>query len=333
MLLYSLTAAVFAGLEIMLALGLNLQYGLTGMFNLSYIMYMAFGAYMTAVLVLPPAKAPFSFYILGSQLPFPVALLGAMLVAGVVAALVGVIIVGRRVRAEYFLIVSLVIASEAAQLIAQDRSLFNGFDGLFGVAAPFPQNFTSLETGLAFVALVVVGAGATLLVAEVIRRSGYGRMLRAIRDDEVAALAFGVNVFRARLTIYVVGAVIAAAAGSITMVYVGAFSTAGWTVGETILALTCVIAGGSGNNWGTTIASVLLVGLIIDIVMQLLIPLLPGMGANPSIVALSQVIVANLLLLAVLRWRPQGLFPERVRRMANVAGGAPMDERGRGSQS
>lgn len=323
MLLYVLVAATFAGLQVILSLGLNLQYGLTGMLNLSYIMYMGVGAYFTAVLILPPSKLPFSSYILGAHLPFPVAMVGSMAAAGLIAFVIGVLVLGRRIRTEYFLIVTLVVASVAAQVISQDRGIFNGFDGVYGVPEPFGSNLSSLSLALAFVALVVVVAGIVLFVCEVIRRSGYGRMLRAIREDETAAQAFGVNVFRARLTVYVLGSVIAAAAGSVTMVYVGAFSTSGWTVGETILALTVVIVGGSGSNWGTTLGALLLVGVVIDIGMQLLIPLIPGVGANPNVIGLGQLVFVNLLLLAALRWRPSGLLPERVKRMRESQAVAP----------
>jgi len=295
----------------MLALGMNVLWGYDGLLNLSYIVYYAFGAYVTGTLMLPKASPPTTYYILGLHLPFvPAAVIG-LAASGVLAALVGWLFLGSRLRPEYFPIVTLVAASAALQFVSQDQPLFNGFGGLIAIPQPFGASLSPTAYGILFLMLVFAVVAITAAFCGVLRRSGLGRQMRAVREDSLAASAYGINVFRTKMKAHVIGGVISAAAGILTIVYVGAFAPSGWSIGETIVALSCVFIGGSGNNIGAMVGAAIVV-VVFNEGTQLLLPLVPGLSSSSAIIAEVQPVALNLLVIVVLRWRQQGLVPEHV---------------------
>jgi ABC-type branched-subunit amino acid transport system permease subunit len=322
---FALTVLTYVGFQVILTLGLNIQFGVAGLLNLAYIVFMAVGAYVTAVLMLPPAQPPFTHYILGLRWPFPLAMIVGILAASLVAAALGAIALGPRLRKEYLAIATLVSAAAIAQAVSQFRDLFNGFQGLINIPQAFGSDWDPTLYGFAFLVLVAAVALVVFLLAERIRSFPLGRTLRAIREDELAARSFGTDVYAMKLKAFVIGAAIAGAAGALTAVYVTAFTTSGWAIGETIVALTCVFVGGAGNNWGSLIGAFFVVA-VINQGLEVLVPLLPALPSDPSFTAVIQVILVNFLLILVLRWRPRGLLPERVIRLPehfrNVATGA-----------
>ncbi|MHB1940764.1 MAG: branched-chain amino acid ABC transporter permease [Candidatus Dormibacteria bacterium] len=320
---FLLTVLTYVGFQVILTLGLNIQFGVTGMLNLAYIVFMAVGAYVTAVVMLPPAQPPFTYYVLGLRWPFPVAMVLGVLAAGALAAVLGLVALGPRLRKDYLGIATLVTAAAIAQGVAQFRPLFNGFQGLIDIPQPFGSRWDPTFFDLAFLLLVSGVALVVFLLAERIRRSPMGRTLRAIREDEVAARAFGTNIYMMKLKAFVIGAMIAGAAGALTAVYVTAFTTSGWAVGETIVALTCVFIGGAGNNWGSLLGAFVVVA-VVNQGLEVLLPLLPAIPSDPSFIPVVQVMLVNLLLILVLRWRPRGLFPERVVKLPERFRSAPV---------
>ena len=311
MLDFLLTVLTYVGFQVILTLGLNIQFGITGLLNLSYIVFMAVGAYVTAVFMLPPDQPPFTYYVLGLHWPFPLAMIMGILAAGAVATVLGLAALGPRLRKDYLGIATLVAAAAIAQGVAQFRPLFNGFQGLIDIPQPFGTQLSPSTYDLGFLLLVSAVALMCFLLVERIRRSPMGRTLRTIREDEVAARAFGTNIYAMKLKAFVIGAMIAGAAGALTAVYVTAFTTSGWAVGETIVALTCVFIGGVGNNWGSLVGAFLVVA-VVNQGLEVVLPLLPAIPSDPSFVPVIQVMLVNLLLILFLRWKPRGLVPERV---------------------
>jgi branched-chain amino acid transport system permease protein len=301
---------IYACFQSILSLGLNVQYGLTGLLNLAYIGFMATGAYICAVVVLPKATlAVGTTYILGLHLPFFIGILAGMAGAGVLALVVGIVILGRKLEAEYFAILSLVIVVALSQVASQEAGIFNGIEGLISIPQPLvtslsSQGFEYFYLGIAFLCLAIV-----YVVCERLRRSPLGRTLRSIREDEVAAQVFGKNVFALKLRAFVIGAVVAGLGGSLTVLYVGAFAPSGWTVSETIFALTCVFVGGAGNMTGSVVASFFVV-LCVQSLQNI-----PGFAAHPGLLPQLQLMLIGLLLLGTLAFRPQGLLPERLARL------------------
>jgi branched-chain amino acid transport system permease protein len=193
-------------------------------------------------------------------------------------------------------------------IISQETRLFNGYNGVFGVAQPFndilqlpDQQYNLFFLGLCLVVLILV-----YLLLERIFWSPFGLVLRAIREDEVAAAAFGKSPYTARLKAYVLGGLIAGLAGSLLVSYLTAWNTDAWTPQETVLIFACIIIGGTANSRGAILGSFVVFGLILEGTRFL--PPIPGHPDAPSAI---RAIAIALVMLVFLRWRPQGLLPER----------------------
>jgi branched-chain amino acid transport system permease protein len=314
MLSFTLTVLTFVGFQMILASGMNVLWGMTGLLNLAYIVYYAFAAYITSVLMLPKAQPPITSYVLGLSLPFWLAALGGLVAAGILAAVVGTIFLGSRLQPMYFPIVTLVTASAAIQFVSQDQGLFNGFSGVISVPSPFPVSLSVTATAVWFVVLIFVIVGIVAAFCGVLRRSGLARRMRAVRDDEVAASAYGINVFTTKLKAHIIGGVISGAAGILTVAYAGAFSPSGWAIGETLVALSCVFVGGSGNQLGAMIGAAIVV-VIFSEGTQLALPYLPGISADSNVIAIGQPVALNALVIVILLLRPRGLIPEPLQRI------------------
>jgi len=308
---FTLTALIFLGFEIFLVLGLNLQFGMTGLLNLAFIMFYAAGAYTAGVLSGPPATPPSVVFIGGYNLPFYVGVLGGVAVAGVLSLIVGALSLGRGLRSSYFTIVTLVVGVVALQFVTQYQNLFDGSIGLLNIPLPFGGGLSSNGFTYLFLGVLASVVIVCIVLCEWLRRSPFGRLLRVIREDEVAAQVFGYNVFTTKLKVYVLGGMLSGLSGAFTIFYVGAFGPGGWSVGETLFALTCIFVGGAGSTWG-----VLLGAAMIELLFVQLTSLLPTIQSNPALISIGRGIAIPLLLLIVLRFRPQGLIPERVPKVA-----------------
>lgn len=259
---FALVILTFVGFQIILSLGLNLQWGVAGLLNLAYIGFMATGAYMTALVVMPKATlASGTNYILGLGWPSWAGILVGIAAAGVLALVVGVVVLGRRLEAEYFAILTLVIVIAMSTVLSGQANLVNGVEGLISVPPIFGASLSSTAFGLWFLLLLALLAAIVFVIAHRVQRSPFGRLSRAVREDESALQVFGKDPFRAKLKIFVLGSMIAGLAGALTVLYVGAFAPASWQVGETIFALSCIMVGGSGNMFGGALASAIIVTL------------------------------------------------------------------------
>ena len=310
MLAFTLTALIYIGVQSILSLGLNVQLGIAGLLNLVYIVFFAAGGYAAALMVLPRDDPPFITYILGLNQPFYVGIIVAGVVGGLLAAAVGAVALGRNLRADYFAVVSLVVAVAGSQVVAQTRGFVDGYQGLINIPQPFGQGLSPIAFTAVYLVVVVVMLLLTLLACEVLRRSAFGRTLRAIREDDVAAEVFGHNVFSMKLKAFTFGGVIAGIGGALLVLYVGAFNTAGWSVSETLFVITCLFVGGAGNNFGVIISTAVIVGLFNQGTQ-----LSPWFSNHPNLITEGRIIVVATLLLIVLRLRPRGLLPERRTRM------------------
>ena len=314
------SVAIFA----ILAIGLNVQWGWAGMLNLTYITFMAVGAYVSAGFTLgPPLYAHQQRYILSLNAPFAVGVAAGTIAAGVLGLIIGAIAL-RRLRSDYFAIVTLSLGLVVYQIVAQNRGLFGGQVGLFGIPPPWadilpltPEQYTFFYLGLCVVSL----AGVYLL-ARHLYRSPFGRTLRAIREDELAAKAFARNVFWFKLRAFVLGSMIAGFGGSLLAAFVGAFNPAGWTPGETFVLYTAVFLGGTGNNLGVVLGVLIFTGAISEATR--FIPPIPG---NPDANQALRGVVAGLIIILILRFRPQGLLPEPRDHDASLKPGGPPEHK------
>jgi len=307
MLEYLVSVGTLASITALISIGLNARWGLSGQLDLGYYLYVALGAYIDGVVTLPSAHTqPDVSYILGLHLPFVAGFAAAGLASGLLSLAVGSVAL-RNLRAEYFAIVTVATTIIGYTIISQYKPLFNGYNGLYGASQPFASALNLGVQGYQdfYLVLCVVVLAAVFVVAEALRRSPFGRAVKAVREDEIAAAAFGRNAYRLQLKAYVIGGVIAGLGGSLFMHYITAFNPASWSPLETFLLYGALLVGGTANNLGAVLGAVLVL-----IAFPQLTQLIPAIGSNSNAGPAVQNITVGVLIVAVLRFRSAGLLPE-----------------------
>lgn len=285
-----------------LCLGLNLQWGFTGLFNVGVAGFFAIGAYTSAILTGPPRPDAVG----GFDLPVLIGWLGGMLAAGVAALGVGWATL--RLRHDYLAITTFGIAV-TIQLVALNEEWLTG--GAFGIEAiprPLAAWFTSptqynlfyLGLTLALVALVFWGL-------ERLVRGPWGRLLRAIREDEVAAASLGKDVRTQRLIAFALGSAIMGLAGAHFATFMGFIAPESFLPVVTFQVWAMLILGGSGNNRGAVLGAILVWGLwsVAGVTVKALLP--PDLQVRGAAL---QVVLIGVVLAGVLLVRPRGLMGE-----------------------
>lgn len=277
---YFLDIAVTCGINVTLAVSLNLINGHTGQFSLGHAGFMAIGAYSAAVMTTNFGGTLLP--LVGGQtwLLFPLALY----VGGLMAAIAGLLVGGPslRLKGDYLAIVTLGFG-EIIRVILQNIDAVGGSRGLIGIPAYSTLFWTF---GLAAITIYVVWA---------LVNSTYGRGFLAVKDDEVAAEAMGLNTTRYKITAFVVGAFFAGMAGGIYAHFKQYIAPQGFDFNKSIEIVVMVILGGMGRNVGVIIAAVLL---------TLLTESLRKFGDY-------RMILYSLLIIGLMITRPQGLFTWR----------------------
>jgi branched-chain amino acid transport system permease protein len=297
---FFLTTALTYGL---MCLGLNLQWGQTGLFNVGVAGFAAIGAYASAMLTTPAGN-----HWGGYGLPIFVGWIGAMVASGLAAAIIGAITL--RLRADYLAITTFGIAI-VIQLFALNAQSVTG--GAFGIGF-IPRPFVSLaEHALAFdLANLALVAAVTLLVflaLERLVRSPWGRVLRAIREDETAARSLGKNSNRFRLQAFVLGSAVIGLAGAMQGHFIGFIAPENYLSAITFQVWAMLIIGGSGNNKGALLGAVLVWALwsASGAAMTEIFP--PEQQARAAAL---QIVAIGVLMAAILLLRPRGLLGEAV---------------------
>jgi len=292
------------------ALGLNVVWGWAGDFDLAFYGYVALGAYITIVLTvgqpIPPAQ-----FILGMQLPYLVAVVGAVVASSLLGLVIGLIAL-RNLRGIYFSIVTLGAVYVLYVVTSQYVPLFDGYNGVFGLFDPLGAFFNVSFTQYPAFFLVICLIAITLVILLMARISGsrFGLVLRALREDERAAAAFGRDIYTLKLRAYVLGAAIGGLSGSLLAAYLTAFNPSAWAPLEVIVLYSAVLVGGRGN-----IRGVLLGVVLMFILIQESTRFLPDVPGHPNVVPSLRLIAIGLILVLFLYFRPQGLIPERRRKV------------------
>jgi len=210
----------------------------------------------------------------------------------------------------------MLVLSLIATLVASNWvALVNGPAGLAVVPQPlFDQlGLSSLEYQWVYAAWTGFLALLTFLFVQRITNSPLGRTLRAMRDNDRAAAALGKGVVGLRLMIFVVGGVIAGISGAVFVEFIQAWSPGSWLYPETFVFLAAVLIGGSANNWGVMVGT-----LLVPVGFLEATRFLPPIFYTGFIEAIQWVAV-GLLILAFLWFRPNGLFPEKPGRFKRKA--------------
>ncbi|TMC85368.1 MAG: hypothetical protein E6J06_04090 [Chloroflexi bacterium] len=211
---YAANLLIYAGVDIIAVLALNLQFGVSGIVNFSFIVFQAAGAYAAAVLSMPPHTAAdysFQVYVGGYQLPFPIPWIGGALAGALLAIPVGLVVL-RKLRSDYQAIALLVTSIIANTVINNARPFLNGAAGLALVPQPLENQ---VDTGTdnylyLYIGLTAVCVGLVWFLAARIVNSPYGRTLRAMREHELAATALGKNPVALKMTMFIVGGALGA---------------------------------------------------------------------------------------------------------------------------
>jgi ABC-type branched-subunit amino acid transport system permease subunit len=296
-----------AGIYVLLAMGLNIVVGMSGLLDLGYAAFFAIGSYTFAM-----AASPFT----GFDFPF-----WPMLIVGAAVAAVFGILLGAptlRLRGDYLAIVTLGFGEIVPILFLNSSTYTEGPNGIGGISPPSIGDFTFPSTGnpwpfyLTMILLITV----SMMFIYRLQDSRLGRAWNAIREDELAAAANGVNTVTTKLLAFALGASMAGLAGvfassKLTLVSPNLFR---FDVSFTVLAM--VVLGGMGNIWGVAVGA-----FIVFMIQTVILKQLNIFFGNVQVPILSdidflqyQFLLYGIALVAMMLLRPEGLFPSRRRR-------------------
>ncbi len=297
---FATTAAILS----IAVLGLNLHWGKTGLFNGGVVAFFGAGAYGTLILGGTSQEA----HLGGFGLAYPLALVGGMALAGGMAWVVGLLTL--RLRHDYLAIATFGVAVAFENLMRNAEALAGGAKGIRGFERPLRAALgDGFLYNLLFFLVVLAILIATYLFLERLVASPFGRLLRAIREDEEAARSLGKSPSRTRLTAFVTGSVILGLAGGLYGTFYAFVSPQDVLPTLTFQIWAMLIVGGAGNNrgaifgafliWGAWTASGWALSRFAPVEAQLY-------TGSVQFVLIGAVIVGMLM------WRPQGLLPERL---------------------
>lgn len=295
---YVIAMAVSAGIYALMALGLNVIWGLAGMINLGAVGFFAIGAYITALATLKLGFPIWAGTVLGT--------IGAALVGAGVALLTG------RLRGDYLAIVTLGLAETIRVISSNMIWLTNGTDGLSGIPGPLRGSLSPTQFNLLYLGVVAAIVAVAYLLSERLAQAPFGRVLRAIRDDEQVAAVAGKHVMGFKVRAFAIGAAALGLAGALYAHYTSYIAPDIFVPLLTLYIKLALLAGGLGNNRGALVGAFVVVFFLES--TRFVIPYVPGLSAVQG-AALREFLIA-LLLLVLLRYNPAGLVPERLPRIA-----------------
>ena len=222
----------------------------------------------------------------------------AVIASGIFGALVG--IPSLRLRDDYFVIATFAFQIITFTILNNLVDFTGGPLGLPGIPQPNIFGF-EITTHIEFLILVIILTGVTFWISNKIVKSPFGRLLKAIREDEVFVKAAGRNVSDAKVKVFVINASLASVAGVVYATYITYIDPTSFTIMESIFIISIVIIGGSANLKGSIVGSIVLVALP---------ELLRFIGLPNSIAANIRQILYGALLVIFMLWRPQGFLGE-----------------------
>jgi branched-chain amino acid transport system permease protein len=274
---YALSLMTTAAIFVMLCAGLNIVVGYCGLLDLGYAAFFAVGAYVSGVLATRTGLS------LLETLPFVIA---AAVVAGLVIGLPTL-----RLRSDYLAIVTLGFG-EIIRITANNLDLTGGPSGIYGIP-PFSMFGLVLDNPAAYYYFCLIVVSVAVVGAARLGRGRLGRAWLCIREDEDAAEAMGINTYRTKLAAYVTGAVWGGVAGLLFGAHLSAVSPQSFTFLQSALILMAVVLGGMGSMPGIVLGA-------------LFISLAPELLRDAAEI---RYLLFGILLIVVMIFRPQGLWP------------------------
>ena len=281
---YFLHILVITGIYIILTLSLNLVVGYTGLAALGHAAFSCVGAYTSSLLALKYGVSPWLGLLIGAC------------AAAVLGAVVGA--PSLRLKGDYLALVTFGLGAIVYSIAKNWVAVTRGPMGLPGIPG-FSIFGAEISAVWSYLILVAAFVALTYVVMRRIVSSPFGRILRAIRDDEVAALAMGKNVNKHKIIVFVVGAFFAGIAGSLYAHYITFIDPSSFTVMESIAVLLMVVFGGMGSLGGSFVGAAILV---------IFPEMLRFLGMPSSVAAPLRQMIYGLLLITLMLKRPQGIL-------------------------
>ncbi|MGL4325173.1 MAG: branched-chain amino acid ABC transporter permease [Beijerinckiaceae bacterium] len=294
---YLVAMAVTAGIYALMALGMNVIWGMAGLINLGLVGFFAVGAYTSGLLTLKWGWPIFAGVMAGAA---------AAALVGIVVALITV-----RLRGDYLAIVTLGFAETMRVVMSNELWIANGTDGLSGIPGPFRQALGPHLFNLFYLGIVVAAVTILFFLFERLAHAPFGRVLRGIREDEQIVQVAGKNVVMFKVKAFAVGTAALGLAGGLYGHFTSYIAPDLFAPLLTLYIKLSLLAGGLGNNIGAIVGAVLVVFFLES--TRFVIPYIPEISPVQG-AALREILIAVALLL-VLRVRARGLIPEKI---ANV---------------
>ena len=294
---YLIHLAILFAIYAILGVSLNLVVGYTGLPSVTHAAFYGIGAYVTAILL---TQTPLEMLFLTGQsgVGFFLSVILGIIFAGIISFLIGIVL--SKFDGDYYALGSFGFNIIVFSIFLNWQSLTRGPLGIPGISKPelfginISSNFSFLILALLFLILAY-------LVARFIVNSSFGRVLKAIREDEKAIQVFGYNTLYFKLTIFVISAGMAAIAGSLFASYITFIDPSSFALMESVFILAIIILGGLANLRGSILGALFLI---------LLPEILRFVGFPSDIAAQMRQVVYGLILIMLMLYRPQGLIGE-----------------------
>ncbi len=300
-----LRVGVISLLFVMLSLGLNIVMGETGLLNLGYIAFFAFGAYTTALLSSPKFELRWPFL--------------AVVVLSTLIAMVAGFVIGLptlRLRGDYLAIVTLAFGEIVRLTIINLQDFTNGPNGITGIYSPRLAGEGALaslgdaswtkwlviDKPIEYYYLVLVCVVVTAILLSNLKNSRVGRAWNALREDELAAVSAGITAARAKMLSVVLSAGIAGFAGSLYAYYSNVISPESFLFMQSVIVVCMVVLGGMGSIPGVILGAIVLQALP-QVIRE-------AAGAARSDFEVYRMLIFGVLIVVMVIFRPEGLLPD-----------------------
>lgn len=287
---YLVHLAILVSIYAILALSLNLVVGYTGILSVTHAAFFGLGAYATAIL---STRYDLNFFL---------TILVGIAVTAAISFLIGGVL--SKFRGDFVALGSVGFNVIVWSVMLNWQELTRGPLGIPGIPRPevgFMNYELSFSSNISFLILTSLFVLLVYAAARFIERSSFGRVLKAIREDEEALQVFGYRALHYKLAIFVIGAAMASVAGSLFAAYITFIDPSTFTINESIFLLSVIILGGLASNRGSVIGAVVLI---------LLPEFLRFVGFPADIAAQTRQAVYGILLILLMLYRPQGLVGE-----------------------
>lgn len=280
---YLIHILIIVVIYIILALSLNLAVGFTGLLNFGHVALFGIGAYTSALLTI-------------SGVPFII----SMILAGLFSSVFGLILtkICNKLKGEYFAMATLGFSFFTFSVLINWGSVTRGPLGIPGI--PKPNIFGwHIQNNFTYLIFAIIIAILIYLILKRITTSPYGKLLGAVRDDAIGIKSLGKNVFKLKSQSMVISAFFAGIAGSLFAHYISYIDPSTFYLTDLIVIFTITIVGGFGSLKGSVVAGIIIIALP---------ELLRFINLPSSIIGPMRQMIYAIILLAILLYKPRGLF-------------------------